>query len=267
MSLLLLAKKVVVIWISFPTEHRKCLPHRRFQLSLLLTTVWKYVFDTQEFIILQWILIVRVVSLWISSVMTETETNINRGRAWPELTVLYCCYAELTWRANTPDHKAKDSKWRSQPSGPPRSSRGENRRLRSLVQRGVAWPELRGRARAGGLVILRQRTTARHQGLNSYAVAMNPRRRHQLPRNSQSSRDDEAGRTQLAPKQIRSQAGEGAEAAPGGPRLAVAGVAPRAGRGAVGSGWTRVREIGEKKIECFFTIRWHSRVIKVELHD
>jgi hypothetical protein len=132
---------------------------------------------------------------------------------------------ELTWRANTPDHKAKDSKWRSQPSGPPRSSRGESRRLRSLVQRGVAWPELRGRARAGDFVILRQRTTARHQGLNSYAGAMNLRRRHQLPRNSQvaetmrpdahSSRRSRLGRKQGKEQRPRRGGGLAGGTAPG----------------------------------------------------
>lgn len=65
--LVLLARKVVVIWISFPTEHRKCLPHGRFQWCLLLSTVRKYVIDTQEIIILYRILIVRVVSLRISA--------------------------------------------------------------------------------------------------------------------------------------------------------------------------------------------------------
>jgi len=38
-NLVLLAGKMVVVWISFPTEHCKCLPHWRFQRCLLVTTV------------------------------------------------------------------------------------------------------------------------------------------------------------------------------------------------------------------------------------
>ena len=52
-SLVLLARKVVVVWISFPTEHCECLPHWRFLLCLLITTVRKYVVDAQEIILLQ----------------------------------------------------------------------------------------------------------------------------------------------------------------------------------------------------------------------
>lgn len=49
---MLLARKVVVIRIPFPTEHCKGLPHWRFQRYFLFTAVRKYVLDTQEIIVL-----------------------------------------------------------------------------------------------------------------------------------------------------------------------------------------------------------------------
>lgn len=51
-SLVLLAREVVVVWISFPAEHCERLPHWRFQWCLLITTMRKYVDHAQEIIIL-----------------------------------------------------------------------------------------------------------------------------------------------------------------------------------------------------------------------
>lgn len=49
-DLVLLARKVVVVWIPFPAEHCERLPYWRFQFHFLLTAVRKYVLSAQEII-------------------------------------------------------------------------------------------------------------------------------------------------------------------------------------------------------------------------